>query len=765
MGKLANIRSNIVNLAKAPAPQTDTEIGTSANGSLPSMFAEEYVDMSKVQVEDYKEMLDSDGTIQALYNSIVMPLLGSNWTIEPDNDTPEAIKQSEWVEDALRKPPHKGGMSTPFDLVIAQALRAVVEGYAGFEKVYTISDEGKIVFKKIAWRDPTTVTMRTDDRGGFNGLRQRAFIGNEYVDVKIPLERCWLYTFGKEWHNVKGRSMFTPAYAAYDKKRRLQYLAEQQAQSDALKLKIVKGKEGANQIELNETRDVVDEVGFKATVVLPFGYDVDTLNNGDGMDLLPLIEFQNAEMARSVLAMFILLGTGQSSSGSWALSTDQSDFFIQALMAIRKSLENHVTSYLIPDLYNFNFATPEYGTFKFEDITDSTMELLRQSFIKIVEKDHLPDSVIEGIVQKIADKLEIDVDLAAEAAQAEKLKEQQPDPPQPPMPPQPQLPAPADPSAQPPTPPVQNAMPDPSSVELPGMWKRELTAAEKKVNFAGIENKMNTLEAETMRTIKPIWDALVEDATIKISRLIESGDFDKITEANVFDAAIKSQYVKALKESGLDAYIYGKNGASDEIQKKAPTTPKESKDYFRDTSSQIVEKQLSDVIFAIQAEVNKSRRKEQLSTTQLSLTDVLVVIAGIFSNFYSNEIGLTAIAAVSVGINKGRQDVFDSFADDIYGYQYSAILDQNTCQTCRGLDGKVLNYAAYKSTSYKPPIHFSCRCLFVAIMKDELDPPPITGFDEVGLLEPSLSQATQEQIIELGKRAVQDEVLRLSTEE
>lgn len=759
MGKLANIKSNIVNLAKAPAPEINNEIGTSANGRLPSMFDEEYVDMSKVQVEDYKEMLDSDGTIQALYNSIVMPLLGSNWTIEPDEDNPEAIKQSEWVEDALRKPPHKGGMSTPFDLVIAQALRAVVEGYAGFEKVYTISDEGKIVFKKIAWRDPTTLTMRTDDRGGFNGLRQRAFIGNEYMDVKIPLERCWLYTFGKEWHNVKGRSMFTPAYAAYDKKRRLQYLAEQQAQSDALKLKIVKGKEGANQIELNDTRDVVDEVGFKATVVLPFGYDVDTLNNGDGMDLLPLIEFQNAEMARSVLAMFILLGTGQSSSGSWALSTDQSDFFIQALMAIRKSLENHVTSYLIPDLYNFNFATPQYGTFKFEDITDSTMELLKQSFIKIVEKDHLPDSVIEGIVQKIADKLEIDVDLMAEAEEREKQLEENPPPPQP------QLPPPEDPTMPEQTPPVENAMPDPSSVELPGVWKRELTAAEKKVNFAGIENKMNTLEAETMQTIKPIWDALIEDATIKIGRLIESGDYDKIVEANVFDAAIKSQYVKALKESGLDAYIYGKNGASDEIQRKAPTTPKESKDYFRDTSASIAEKQLSDLIFRVQAEVNKSRRTDQLSVTQLSVSDILMVVGEIFASFYSNEIGLTAIAAVSVGINKGRQDVFDSFADEIYAYQYSAILDQNTCQTCRGLDGKVLNYAAYKSTSYKPPIHFSCRCLFVAIMNDELDPPPITGFDEVGLLEPSLSQATQEQIIELGKRAVQDEVLRLSTEE
>jgi hypothetical protein len=82
------------------------------------------------------------------------------------------------------------------------------------------------------------------------------------------------------------------------------------------------------------------------------------------------------------------------------------------------------------------------------------------------------------------------------------------------------------------------------------------------------------------------------------------------------------------------------------------------------------------------------------------------------------------------------------------------------------LDGKVLNDAAYKKTTYDPPIHFGCRCIWVEILKDETDPPPITGFDEVaGLLEPSLSQSTKEQIIELGRRAVQEEVLRLSTEE
>ena len=752
MGKLHNI---ITNLAKEPAPQTSVEIGTSTTGLMPSIFNEEFIDTDKVKVEDYKKMLDSDGTIQALYNTIVMPILGSNWTIEPDEDTPQAVDQASWVEETLRMPPHKGGMSTPFDLVLAQALRAVVEGYAGFEKVYEIC-EGKIVFKKIAWRDPNTITMRTDDRGGFNGLRQRAFIGNDYVDVKIPLERCFVYTYGKEFHNLKGRSAFTAAYVAYDKKRRLLYLAEQQAQADALRIKVVKGKEGGSQDELDSTADAVDEIGFKATVALPFGYDVDTLNNTNGMDLLPHIEFQNAEMARSVLAMFILLGTG-SKTGSYSLSQDQSDFFVQALMSIRKSLEQHITSYLIPDLYKFNFETPEYGTFKFEDITDSTIDLLKTTFIKLTEKDRLPDSVIEGIVQKMADKLEIDVDLMQEATDGiEEPRNIE------------KTIAEVEETMMPPSQTVNNSR---GTIKLADEeingWRRMLTSAEQKVNFAGIEKKLNLLEAETERAIKSIWDLLIKDAMFKINKLVEDGQYDKLTEKNLFDENLKNQYVKALKEAGLEAYIYGKNGASDELGVKAPVTPKESKDYFRDNAVMVVDKQLADLVFKIQGEVSKGRRKDQLSTTQLSVGDIISMIGEIFTGYYSENIGLTAMTTVAVGVNKGRKDTFGANAKDIYAYQYSALLDPRTCKTCESLDGKVLNEKQYQKTTYDPPIHFSCRCIWVAIMADETEPPPITGMPDniAGLVQPSLSDSEREEIVELGRRAVQDEVTRLLAED
>ena len=706
-----------INLAKkATPPATGVEVGTSTVGVLPSLLLGEFIDVSKIKVADFKKMLDNDGTVQALYNTIVMPILGSNWSIESDEDTPEGNKQTEKVENWLRTPPHKGGMSTPFDLVVAQMLRAVVEGYAGFEKVLEIKD-GYIVFRKIAWRDPTTIGILTDTRGGFNGFKQRAFIGDKYDEVTIPLERAYLYTYGKEFHYLRGRSAFTAAYSSYDKKRRLYYLSEQQAQSDALKIKVVTGKEKANQDELDATVEAVDELGFKATVGLPNGYKLETLNNNGSLDLMPLIEHHNAEMARSVLAMFILLGTG-SKTGSYSLSQDQSDFFIQALMSIRKSLENHITSYLISDLYAYNFEKPVYGTFKFEDITDSTIDLLKQVFIKLTEKDRLPQEVVDGVVKRVADKLDIDIDELNKAntgKDTEVTDEEE-----------------AESDAI-----VENSKKkDSTSLSTDG-WRRDLTPAEERVNFTGIEKKLNSLESEFERTVRPIYDEIVNKATLKLNELLEAGKYDQITEKVLIDENLRNQYTRAIKESGLEAYVYGKNGASDELDKKAPPTPAESRNFFRDNAKSVSDKQFADLLFNITSKVSEARRKDQLST-ELSIGEVLAGLAVVFKDYYDKVIGITAAATVAIGVNKGRKDVFEKYSEDVYAYQYSAILDEKTCTLCDGLDGIVLDEKEYKRTEYDPPVHHHCRCIWVAILVEELEPPAITGVPN-GLPAPSLS--------------------------
>ena len=226
-----------------------------------------------------------------------------------------------------------------------------------------------------------------------------------------------------------------------------------------------------------------------------------------------------------------------------------------------------------------------------------------------------------------------------------------------------------------------------------------------------------------------------------INELLEAGNYDGITEKAIFDENLRNQYVRTIKESGLEAYVYGKNGASDELDKKAPATPKDSKDFFRDNANTVADKQFSDLLFQVNTKVSEGRRKDQLST-ELSVGEILASITGIFKEYYDKVIGITAATTVAIGVNKGRKDVFDKYNTDIYAYQYSAILDEKTCPICDDLDGKVVDEDEYKRTSFDPPIHHHCRCIWVAILVDELDPPAITGLPEApgGTLAPSLSK-------------------------
>jgi hypothetical protein len=108
-------------------------------------------------------------------------------------------------------------------------------------------------------------------------------------------------------------------------------------------------------------------------------------------------------------------------------------------------------------------------------------------------------------------------------------------------------------------------------------------------------------------------------------------------------------------------------------------------------------------------------------------------IDDISSKYISNAQGTVPM----MSFNEGRRDVFDHYIVKIIGYEWSAILDQNTCNLCLSLDGRIL----------KPDdplvnldvIHSGCRCIRTPILNTEETPKfaPIPktimeAFDTVG---------------------------------
>ena len=774
-----------INLARQSKPKTDDEVGTSAataNGAASLLFNGEVINTDKITVSDLVKMRQEDGTASALYNIMTLPIMANPFSIEADPEDVDGV-QAAFVKEALTRPSYKGGMSTPFSLVIADALRAVLEGYRLFEKVWTINEDGKLVYRKIASRDNSTLKILSDDRGGFNGVKQEAYIGGKFQTVIIPRDKCFLFTFGKEKNWLVGESAFRAAYYHYDKKHRLYYLAHQAVQQFAISPKLGIAPPKATQDDIDNAVAALDEFGTNSSAALPNGWTMADVRNGGRIDPLTLIDHHDAAMARSILAHFIMLGSG-GSTGSWALSSDQSDMFILALRGLMDNLEEHITAYIVADLINYNFEVPHYPKFKFADLTTATTNIVKDTFSKVLDKDpgKVPDYVIEGVVQRMAELLEIEVpkdvpdtskvadtiaiqsvagaiDQTAEIAKqalngaqigslldvVNQIATGQ---------------LPFDTGRQT----LIAAFPFLSEAEIDKIlspvkdftpkpqlsrksrhfladerWKRALTPAETKVNFSSLQKKFITLETEFEDAAKPIWDKIKADTLARVEKLLESQDYTAIQDIEINYA---DEYRGAIVDSMMAAYNYAKVGAADEMDVKAPATPKETKDMITAQAQQTVDKQFAELKFEVVNAVTTAQRKAQLSTTvDLSITDVIGSIGTIIGTYYDSKIGITAGLLTTIGVNIGRDDVFKSNAKKISRYQYSALLDDATCAICEDLDGKVLDEQQYKDTVWSPPIHFNCRCIWVAILEDETDQPDITGFPDEpgGTTEPSLS--------------------------
>lgn len=390
------------------------EIGVSGDVVFTG-YQDEELRTDRISIKEYRKMIDTDPTVEALFSIIALPIIATNYRIVADeNDTDEA--QAQFVRRNLLEPPHKGGMETPFSLFLDQSLQAVYEGFQLFEKVYKI-ENGKYVLRKLAHRDSTTITLKRDRHGGYAGAVQRASFGMDAVDVQLPAYKTFLFTYKKSRSYLYGRSAFKSSYPKYDKKKRLEYLDSIALQADAIKPKLLKRieklglskeiKQAASKAlaalaRLGETKPVAS---------LPYGYDVEVLNT-EGRDPATSIERQNSEMARAFFAQIILNGTqGKDSNvGSYALSTNQKDMLSIGIKAIMRLLEEHINQYIIADLIDLNFANRHYPEFKFDDPTEDTMRAISEAFTALIAKDRISDEMAQGIEESTASRLGIDLE-------------------------------------------------------------------------------------------------------------------------------------------------------------------------------------------------------------------------------------------------------------------------------------------------------------------------------------------------------------------
>lgn len=340
----------------------------------------------KRAIRKYREMRDNDATIGAALYAVEQMLRDVPIKVTPADDSEQAKEEAQFVESVLEDMDHS------LDDHISEALSFLTFGFATFEVVYkrrvgpyerspkkrSKFTDGRVGIRKIAPRAQWTINrFEVDNQSGdIYGFYQDVSSG--FGTNYIPMRKAILYRTTTINGDPSGRSILRNAYSSYE---RLNAIQQYEAIGIERELAGIPHAEvpaeylsgdatEAQQAVLNQLKEILrdlkfNEQGFLITPSDTYpGKDGEPTNqklvsvkliSAEGtrnIDIDPVVKRYQHDIARSVLAEFIMLGGG--SNGSYALSKSKSDIFLRALESYINTIVDTLNKQLVEALWRIN---------------------------------------------------------------------------------------------------------------------------------------------------------------------------------------------------------------------------------------------------------------------------------------------------------------------------------------------------------------------------------------------------------------------------
>lgn len=424
----------------APKKEIDVELGI-ANTLPIQAWGKSYFALNSnyVSLDELIHMRRHDGQAQALIRLVTLPIrlaLQTGKWIEPEEG--DAEEETEFANLMWTLPPHAGGMTTPATKLIRQILLSVSDGFSPFEVVRTIPEvgplKGKITLRKLAYRDPRTIKIKVDDKGGYAGFKQTVTKPNgELLEVELEPLKTVVFTQQDELNPFYGISFFESCYPHYDAKRKLYYICQMAAQFAAVpgRLGTIPQSDFHSPKSIASFKKALADFSFNTTMVMKEGYKVEPFNNNSGFDFLKYIDHHNGQMSKAVLANFfdedqrtvLIENTTQDAS---------TDIFLLAMETIAEDIADVLTQHLMPQFIDLNFTSKKYPVFKPGPLSQANREAIRNMFDKLVTSGILNSTpeLVRELEKEVASSLGLDIDYVEiekrekEAAEAQQQAEQ-----------------------------------------------------------------------------------------------------------------------------------------------------------------------------------------------------------------------------------------------------------------------------------------------------------------------------------------------------
>jgi hypothetical protein len=375
----------------------------------------------------YREMADNDATIGALLFAITNLIKQAKWDVEASGDSPEAEEMKEFLEQCLED------MSMPLSSVIDDVCSMFTYGFAPCEIVWKRrlgpehpSAEGRSKFndarvgiRGIIIRAQETISKWDIDEedGSIDGLWQQPYSG---PITYIPIEKLLLFRTTENRMNPEGRSILRTAYRAWHYKKRIENIEAvgverdlagypvayipakyMDSSADAREKQIYSDWQLlATSIKRDQREGIVIPSDRDANGNLLFDLKLLSTAGSRAIDTTKIIDRYDRRIATAVLADFLFLG--QSSVGSFALSSDKTALFATAIGAFMKMIADTFNRHLIPRLMQLNGWDLEFAPRLVpEDIETPNIQEIADAISKLsgAGATFFPDEALENRVR------------------------------------------------------------------------------------------------------------------------------------------------------------------------------------------------------------------------------------------------------------------------------------------------------------------------------------------------------------------------------
>lgn len=387
-------------------------VGSSGTDLLAGYFSEEYLQQLRGRrgAKVWDEIRRSEAQVAMLMNAIMNPIKSATWEFEAAPTVPNGQLHKDLVEYCAKD-------MIDWETHLHEALTFLMFGFSLFEIVHNVvfNHEKFGTFnglKGLAFRSQKTIErwIVNSSTGELQFVEQ--WIQGDLVPngerasmPKMLADFLLVFTLQKEGDNYEGISALRPMYGPWFRKNLYQKIMGIGIEKNAIGTPIGKVPSAKHdKAQEEEFKQVLSNFTAHeaAYLMVPEGWDVEIIQNSfDAGKVKEAILLENTEMINAVVANFLALGVN-GGSGSFALGTDLSDFFLSGIQTYANIVAGVWNRKLIPNLVKLNYGPQaSYPKLKVSGINDKAGEELAKILDVLATKKIIkPDDKLEAFTRK-----------------------------------------------------------------------------------------------------------------------------------------------------------------------------------------------------------------------------------------------------------------------------------------------------------------------------------------------------------------------------